>query len=45
MASLSIPTVFRAVTQSTKVTCEEFIQLDEVSRPKLVYRFDGFDRH
>jgi|GEM_PF-5594616 len=45
MASLSTSTVFRAATQSTKVTCEEFLQLDEVSRPKLVYRLDGFDRH
>ena len=29
---------------STKITCEEFLQLDEVSRPKIVYWFDGFNR-
>ena len=45
LASLSISTVVHAATPSTKVTCEEFIQLDEVSRPKLVYWLDGFDRH
>lgn len=28
---------------STKITCEEFLQLDEVSRPKIVYWFDGFN--
>ena len=39
-----ISTAALAANPSTKMTCEEFIQLDEVSRPKLVYWFDGFDR-
>ena len=38
-------TTLLAASPSTKVTCEEFIQLDEISRPKLVYWLDGFDRH
>ena len=33
-----------AANRTTKTTCEEFIQLDEISRPKLVYWLDGFDR-
>lgn len=32
-----------AAKNSAKMTCEEFIQLDEVARPKVVYWFDGFD--
>lgn len=28
----------------TKMTCEEFLALDEVSRPKVVYWAEGFDR-
>ena len=27
-----------------KMTCEEFLALDEVSRPKLVYWAEGFNR-
>jgi hypothetical protein len=44
VACSGLSTVALAATPSTKTTCEEFIQLDEVSRPKLVYFLDGFDR-
>ena len=44
IACSGISTAALAANPSTKMTCEEFIQLDEVSRPKLVYWLDGFDR-
>lgn len=36
-------TVF-ASSPPAKMTCKEFVEMEEVSRPKLVYWFDGFDR-
>ena len=40
----ALTSIALAATQSTKTTCQDFLQLDEVSRPKLVYFLDGFDR-
>ncbi len=45
LACSSFSTTVIAASSPSKMTCEEFIQLDEISRPKLVYWFDGFDRH
>jgi len=33
----------RAANKSAKMTCEDFIALDEVSRPKAVYWADGYN--
>lgn len=41
----SISTVVSAASSPITMTCEEFIRLDEMTRPKLVYWFDGFDSH
>ena len=34
-----------AANKAASMTCEDFIQLDEVSRPKVVYWMDGFNRY
>ncbi len=41
-ASLSMP-AFAAKKSADKMTCEDFIALDEVSRPKAVYWADGYN--
>ena len=41
-AGASIPAL--AETHSSKLTCQDFIGLDEVARPKLVYWAEGFNR-
>ena len=32
-------------TKPAKMSCEEFLALDEVTRPKVVYWAEGFSRH
>jgi len=39
---LSLP-AFAAKKSADKMTCEDFIALDEVSRPKAVYWADGYN--
>ena len=41
----SVTGTAKAASPSAKMTCKDFIALDEVSRPKMVYWIDGFDRH
>jgi len=35
----------QAAKHPAKMTCKEFIELDEVSRPKVVYWAEGFNRN
>jgi hypothetical protein len=39
---LSVP-AFAAKKSANKMTCEDFIALDEVSRPEAVYWADGYN--
>lgn len=44
MLSVGVSVPALAATRSSKMTCADFIAMDDVSRPKVVYWFDGFDR-
>lgn len=45
LLSVSVPTVVLAATHKpTKMTCEEFLSLDDVAKPKVVYWAEGFNR-
>ena len=42
-AGISIPAM--ASKQAAKMTCEDFVALDEIARPKVVYFVEGFNRN
>ncbi len=45
LLSASMPsTVFAATHKLAKMTCEEFLTLDDVAKPKVVYWAEGFNR-
>jgi hypothetical protein len=36
--------VFAATQKPAKMTCEEFLRLDDIVKPKVVYWVEGFDK-
>ena len=43
MVSMTSP-AYAAMQRPGKITCEEFVALDDVVKPKVVYWTEGFDK-
>ena len=44
LSSIMASPAFAAAQKPTKMTCQEFLNIDDVVKPKVVYWLEGFDK-
>jgi len=44
LSASTISPIFAATTKPARMTCEQFVMLDDAAKPKLVYWAEGFNQ-